>query len=50
MCFISNNNNYGSDNYIGTTGGLDVVMQNIVYAVCNKDLSVKTPTVKIQLI
>lgn len=50
VCFISNNNNYGSDNYIGTTGGLDVVMQNIVYAVCNKDLSVKTPTVKIQLI
>ena len=50
VCFISNNNNYGSDNYIGTTGGLDVVMQNIVYAVYSKDLSVKTPTVKIQLI
>lgn len=50
VCFISNNNNYDSDNYIGTTGGLDVFMRNIVYAVCSKNLSVKTPTVKIQLI
>ena len=50
VCFISNNNNYDSDNYIGTTGGLDIFMRNIVYAVCSKNLSVKTPTVKIQLI
>ena len=47
--FISVNDNYDSDNYIGTTGGLDVVMRNIVYAAYSKDLSVKTTTAKIQL-
>lgn len=47
--FISINDNYDSDNYIGTTGGLDVVMRNIVYAAYSKDLSMKTTTAKIQL-
>ena len=47
--FISVNDNYDSDNYIGTTGGLDVVMRNIVYAAYSKDLSMKTTTAKIQL-
>lgn len=47
--FISINDNYDSDDYIGTTGGLDVVMRNIVYAAYSKDLSVKTTTAKIQL-
>ncbi len=47
--FISINDNYDSDDYKGTTGGLDVVMRNIVYAAYSKDLSVKTTTAKIQL-
>ena len=47
--FISINDNYDSDNYKGTTGGLDVVMRNIVYAAYSKDLSVKTTTAKIQM-
>ncbi len=47
--FISINDNYDSDDYKGTTGGLDVVMRNIVYAAYSKDLSIKTTTAKIQL-
>lgn len=47
--FISINDNYDSDDYKGTTGGLDVVMRNIVYAAYSKDLSVKTTTAKIQM-
>ena len=47
--FISVNDNYDSDNYVGTTGGLDVVMRNIVYAAYSKDLPMKTTTAKIQL-
>ena len=47
--FISVNDNYDSDDYIGTTGGLDVVMRNIVYAAYSKDLSMKTTTAKMQL-
>ena len=40
--FIPINDNYDSDDHKGTTGGLDVVMRNIVYAAYSKDLSVKT--------
>lgn len=47
--FLSINDNYDSDDYKGTTGGLDVVMRNIVYAAYSKDLSVKTTTAKVQL-
>ena len=47
--FISINDAYDSDDYKGTTGGLDVVMRNIVYAAYSKDLSVKTTTAKIQM-
>ena len=47
--FISINDGYDSDDYKGTTGGLDVVMRNIVYAAYSKDLSIKTTTAKIQM-
>lgn len=43
--FISVNDNYDSNNYIGTTGGIDVVMQSIVYSFYSKDLSQKIKTV-----
>lgn len=43
--FISVNENYDSNNYIGTTGGIDVVMQSIVYSFYSKDLSQKIKTV-----
>lgn len=46
--FISINDNYDSEDYKGTTGGMDVVMRNIVYAAYSKDLSMKTTTAKIQ--
>ena len=39
--FISINDHYDSDDYKGTTGGLDVVMKNIVYDYYSKDLSKK---------
>ena len=44
--FISINDHYDSLDYKGTTGGLDVVMKNIVYDYYSKDLSVKVMTVK----
>ena len=44
--FISVNDHYDSLDYKGTTGGLDVVMKNIVYAYYSKDLSVKVKTAK----
>lgn len=44
--FISINDHYDSLDYKGTTGGLDVVMKNIVYAYYSKDLSVKVSTAK----
>ena len=47
--FISINDGYDSDDYKGTTGGLEVVMRSIIYAAYSKDLSVKTTTAKIQL-
>ena len=47
--FISVNDGYDSDDYKGTTGGLEVVMRNIIYAAYSKDLSVKTTTAKVQM-
>ena len=47
--FISINDGYDSDDYKGTTGGLEVVMRSIIYAAFSKDLSVKTTTAKIQM-
>ncbi len=44
--FISVNDGYDSDDYKGTTGGLDVVLKNIVYDFYSKDLSVKVRTAK----
>lgn len=44
--FISVNDAYDSADYKGTTGGLDVVMKNIVYDYYSKDLSVKVSTAK----
>ena len=47
--FISINDGYDSNDYKGTTGGLEVVMRNIIYAAYSRDLSVKTTTAKIQM-
>lgn len=44
--FISINDNYDSDNYKGTTGGIEMAMRNIIYASYSKDLSIKTSTAK----
>ena len=44
--FISVNDHYDSSDYKGTTGGLDVVMKNIVYDYYSKDLSMKVKTAK----
>lgn len=44
--FISVNDHYDSKDYNGTTGGIDVVMKNIVYDFYSKDLSVKVKTAK----
>ena len=44
--FISINDHYDSLDYKGTTGGLDVVMKNIVYDYYSKDRSVKVTTAK----
>lgn len=46
--YISINDGYDSNEYKGTTGGLEMVMQNIVYAAYSKDLSIKGVTGKIQ--
>lgn len=40
--YISINDGYDSEAYKGTTGGLEMVMRNIVYASYSKDLSAKT--------
>ena len=45
--YISINDGYDSRDYRGTTGGLDVVMRNIVYASYSRDLSVKESTGKL---
>lgn len=47
--YISINDGYDSNDYKGVTGGMDVVLRNIVYASYSKDLSVKTTTAKIQM-
>lgn len=39
--YISINDGYDSEAYKGTTGGLEVVMRNIVYAAYSKDISAK---------
>lgn len=39
--YISINDGYDSKKYIGTTGGLEMVMRNIVYAAYSKDISAK---------
>lgn len=44
--FISVNDHYDSNNYKGTTGGLDVVLRNIVYDYYSKDLSAKVKSIK----
>jgi len=46
--FISINDGYDSADYKGTTGGMDMVIRNIVYAAYSKDLSIKTTSAKIQ--
>ena len=46
---ISINDGYDSDDYKGTTGGLEVVMRSIIYAAYSKDLSVKTTSAKVQM-
>lgn len=43
--FIAVNDGYDSDDYKGTTGGMDVVMKCIVYGFYSKDLSQKVKTV-----
>lgn len=45
--YISINDGYDSDNYKGTTSGMDVVLRNIIYESYSKDLSTKTRTAKI---
>ncbi len=45
--YISINDGYDSDDYKGTTSGMDVVLRNIIYESYSKDLSIKTRTAKI---
>ena len=46
--YISINDGYDSNDYDGTTGGIDVVMRSIIYDAYSKDLSVKEKTGKRQ--
>ena len=46
--YISINDGYDSNDYLGTTGGLDVVLRAIIYDTYSKDLSVKVKTAKAQ--
>lgn len=39
--FISVNENFDSSNYIGTTGGLDLALHNLINGLYSQDLSVK---------
>lgn len=48
--FLSINDNYDSDDYKGTTGGMEMVMRNMIYAMYSKDLSLKVKSAKLQLI
>lgn len=47
--FLSINDGYDSNDYKGTTGGLEVVMRSIIYASYSKDLSIKTTTAKLHM-
>ncbi len=47
--FVSINDSYDSNDYIGTTGGLEIAMRNIVYSAYSKDLSNKVRTAKTTL-
>ena len=47
--FISINDGYDSNDYKGTTGGLEVVMRSIIYASYSRDLSIKTTTAKLHM-
>ena len=44
--YIAINDGYDSKDYVGTTGGLDVVMRAIVYDAYSKDMSLKESTAK----
>ena len=44
--FVSVNNQYDSKDYAGTTGGLDVVITNLTYAMYSQDLSEKIKSVR----
>ena len=46
--YISINDGYDSNDYDGTTGGIDVVMRSIIYDAYSKDLSIKEKTGKRQ--
>ena len=46
--YISINDGYDSNDYDGTTGGIDVVMRSIIYDAYSKDLSMKEKTGKLQ--
>lgn len=39
--FISINDRYDSNNHIGATSGLDIALENLLYGLYSKDLSVK---------
>lgn len=39
--FIAINDGYDSDNYIGTTGGIEVAFRSLLYDMYSKDLSIK---------
>lgn len=47
--FLSINDGYDSNDYKGTTGGLEVVLRSIIYASYSKDLSIKTTTAKLHM-
>lgn len=47
--YISINDGYDSNDYKGTTGGLDVVMRSIVYAAYSRDISLKIMSAKKQI-
>lgn len=47
--FISLGDGYDSDDYKGTTSGLEIVMRNIIYSAYSKDLSVKTTSAKVSM-
>lgn len=42
--FISINDGYDSDEYVGTTGGIEIALKNLLYDMYSKDLSVKMRT------